>query len=133
MTKLAVVVFRDSAYPGIRWLKKGWRHCFVAVETPGGWVAMDPLLHWTQLHWLPLPEGMTPGEIAAIYMRDGATAAAVVEVLEPARRWQMPPLPLTCVEAVKRVIGVTSRRVWTPWQLFRHIARWQALDVTHRS
>lgn len=133
MTSLAVVVFRDSKYPGLRWLKAGWRHCFVAVTTPGGWVALDPLLHWTQIHWLPVPADMTPDEIAAAYMHDGATAAAIVEIVEPPRRWRLPPMPLTCVEAVKRVIGVQSHRIWTPWQLFRHLARLPALDVTHRS
>jgi hypothetical protein len=41
-------------------------------------------------------------------------------------RTQKRPAPLmvfTCVEAVKRVLGLHARFVLTPWQLYRHLMK----------
>jgi len=34
---------------------------------------------------------------------------------------EAPWMPHTCVEAVKRVIGLHARFIITPWQLYRHL------------
>ncbi len=33
------------------------------------------------------------------------------------------PRPLTCVEAIKRLVGLESAWTLTPWQLFRRLQR----------
>lgn len=46
----ALVVFMGSSdLKRLRLLRRGFRHCFVAVFTAGGWVICDPLSHQTDL------------------------------------------------------------------------------------
>ena len=38
--------------------------------------------------------------------------------------------PFTCVEAIKRVLGIHARFIMTPWQLYRHLMKFQKGDQT---
>ena len=63
-----LVVFRDATE--LRWLrvlKRGFRHCTVAVETERGWVLIDALSHRTHIKWLSSdgPEGLVARFAAA--------------------------------------------------------------------
>jgi len=40
-----------------------------------------------------------------------------------------PPMIFTCVEAVKRILGIHSVRIFTPWQLYRHLIKQQQKGV----
>ncbi|TCS61696.1 hypothetical protein EDD55_107105 [Varunaivibrio sulfuroxidans] len=113
----ALVVFGgDTALPWLRMLKPGFRHCFVLVERAGGWVVVNPLSHQTELAWLERREA---GDLANAYRRHGFRVVpyAVIAAPPTAAPWR----PYTCVEAVKRVLGIHHRWVWTPWALYRHI------------
>jgi hypothetical protein len=61
----ALVVFADNTdLKFLRSLRRGFRHCFVAVHTAGGWVICDPLSHQTDLS---IVDGFSPEELAAWY------------------------------------------------------------------
>ncbi len=114
----AFVVFTGQAdWPWLRWLKPGFRHCFVLLNDGTHWISVDPLLNHmdVQVHNAPVDFDLP----AWLRSRGHKVVAA------PVRRERMKPapfLPFTCVETVKRVLGIHDMRVLTPWQLYRRLA-----------
>jgi hypothetical protein len=120
----AWVVFSGvAALWWLRPLRPGFRHCLVALDDGRHWVVIDPTAPRTDVAVLEragvpdLPDrfralGLT---VVPAAVRCGATRPA-------------PWAPFTCVEAVKRVLGLRAPFVLTPWQLHRHLTR-HALPV----
>ena len=127
-----LVVF--SARTELVWLKvlrPGFRHCFVLVEylngelggeTGGGrqgegeraWVLYNPLSNGTQLAvWA----GVNAADLQEGLRQQGYLVVETYARPISARLygWR----PFTCVEAVKRVLGLHAPGVFTPWQLYR--------------
>jgi hypothetical protein len=115
--RTAVVVFTDSDLWWLRGLKRGFRHCLVAVADGAGWIVCDPLAGRIALARLVLPAG---ADLLARCRAAGLTAVACR--VRPGSAGPAPWFPFTCVEAVKRVIGLRERRILTPWRLFRRLA-----------
>ena len=116
---LAVVVFSDAAaLPWLRWLRPGFRHCFVAVPDGDAWLVLDPLAH--RLHLAH--GGCGPAAAVAAHYRARGLVALVVRRHEPPRR-AAPLAAFTCVETVKRVLGLHRRWIFTPYQLFRYLKK----------
>lgn len=102
----------------LRLLKPGFRHCWVAVETGGCWVIVNPLSHVTDI---AVVRGAAGESLAEGCRRAGMTVVA-------ARTGRPRPRPapwraFSCVEAVRRILGLDAGRIFTPWQLFRHLQR----------
>jgi len=109
-----VVAFSDQT--GLWWLrilKPGFRHCFAYISTAEGWIALDPLSHQLHLAHHAYPPG---ADLAATLRQAGWPALTVA--LRPAPLQPLPPAFFSCVEVVKRVIGINSPLICTPWQLF---------------
>lgn len=113
----ALVIFTDARHLwSARLLKPGFRHCFVLVDKGSCWLLQDPLAHHTDISVLAAaPEH----EIAAFYLKLGYRVVPS-SVRSPIRR-PLPPALFTCVEAVKRVLGLRAWWVFTPWQLYRYL------------
>lgn len=113
----ALVVFSGACdLPWLRLLKPGFRHCFAAVEVGGHWVVVNPLAHFTELVVVP---GGDESDLADWYRRCGFRVVRW-RAKRPPRR--AAPLGLyTCVEAVKRLLGIHARRVVTPWNLYNFL------------
>lgn len=115
----AIVVFEDRAsIPALRWLRPGFRHCFCLLRRAVGWVVCDPLKSRTCL------EVVAPYEEPDLldhYRRRNMTAIVGTCVDDCPK----PPVlrPMTCVEVVKRVVGLQAPTVWTPYQLYRALRR----------
>jgi hypothetical protein len=113
----ALVVFSGRAdLAWLRLLRPGFRHCFVALGATGGWVCVNPLAHRTVVSVLPVEAGF---DLAGWYRGRGLTVVET-RIACPPRR-QAPWRPYSCVEAVKRILGLRAPWVLTPWQLFRKI------------
>ena len=113
----ALVVFRDQTeIAWLRWLKRGFRHCAVVVRIGGEWVMIDSLSHSICVGKF----GAEPmSRLAWCYRKAGHI---VIETAVGECKVRVaPPLPFTCVEAVKRVLGIQSWFVLTPYQLYRHL------------
>lgn len=111
----AWVVFRDCASPWWRvLLRPGFGHCLVVVPAPAHWLVMDPLSHFTDLGAVPRDE--IP-DLPARFRDQGMTV--VDTVVHRDADTPAPWAPFTCVEAVKRVLGLRDPKVFTPWRLYR--------------
>lgn len=115
----AWVVFGDAARP--RWLallKPGFRHCFVALYDGAGWITIDPLSTHMEVTAQPVPAGF---DLPEWYRSRGLTA--IPAAIDWSRRDAAPWGLFTCVEAVKRMLGLRAHLVLTPHQLYRRLAR----------
>ena len=115
-----VVFSDDTDIPLLRLLRRGFRHCFVVAGEGGCWVAYDPLAHCTQLEFLDVPDGF---DVPRWLEDQGMTVLKLREERGEPPRSLLPPLPFTCVEAVKRLVGLRAWWVFTPWQLYRALVR----------
>jgi hypothetical protein len=115
----ALLVFSGrTGVAWLRWLRSGFRHCFVAVDDGLEWLTVDPLLHRLEVRASGLPSGF---DLAGEYRQMGLTVAEVIPAPVPLRR---APLGLfTCVETAKRLLGIRAPWVITPWQLYRLVSR----------
>lgn len=112
-----LVVFTDSRRVWwLRMLKPGFRHCLVVLESTETLVVLDPLLQGVEVRLLPA-RGL--GELVARLKADGATVLACRPGRPPPRL--APVRPFTCVELVKRTLGMRAPWVLTPWQLHNRI------------
>ncbi len=113
------VVFRGEAELWwLRLLKPGFRHCFALLHDGRHWVIVDPLSPFTDVSVLDLPAAF---DLPGWYRGMGMAVAPA-----PVRRGLTRPAPwapFTCVEAVKRLLGLHAPAVLTPWQLYRRLAR----------
>lgn len=115
----ALVVFSGSAMAvWLRVLKAGFRHCFLIVRSAGIWVLYDPLATGTELAVL--------GPHDADDLVDFFEGHGLMVVRTRTRRLTHTPIPwrpFTCVEAVKRALGIRAGGIWTPWQLYRYVIK----------
>src|SRR5688572_8713944 len=97
----------------LRFLKRGFRHCFVLLNDGVHWIVIDPLVSFMEVVVGPV----TPHhDLPDLFRAEGFT---VIEA--PINRAPQRVFPFglfTCVEAVKRILGLQSKRVLTPWQLY---------------
>lgn len=121
-TPLALVAFTGRCE--LRWLrllKPGFRHCFLVLFDGRRWLLYDPMSHVTDIRILPVPPGF---DVFGWLIDHGCVVVPARPRTPPCRA--APPGVFTCVEAVKRALGIHARRVMTPWQLFRHLIRKRA-------
>jgi hypothetical protein len=114
----AWIVFSGQAdLSWLRMLRPGFRHCFVILNDGQHWVTLDPLSNYTDVmvHHLPVEFNLP------LWLSDRGhkiVPTTLSRVQKPA-----PWMLFTCVEAVKRVIGLHNRFILTPWQLYRHLQK----------
>ena len=124
----ALVVFSGRTdFPWLRFLKPGFRHCFVAVKFDGCWVVIEPLSHRTDV---AVCEFMTAGQLTNFYLSQGLKVV-LTRTKDPGPE-PAPWRPFTCVEAVTRILGLRAPAVLTPWQLFRHIIKKRKIILDNR-
>jgi hypothetical protein len=100
-----------------RLLAPSFRHCFVLLNDGGHWITVDPLSHRTVVTVQPIDPA---ADLPALYRRHGYLVVSA-PLATPTRA--APWAPLTCVETVKRVLGLRAPMVWTPLQLYRRLVR----------
>ncbi len=123
--RYALVVFADATdLWWLRLLRRGFRHCFVALSMPSGWVVVDPLSHRTVVTHFPASKEF---DLAGWYRQQGMAVVSVNDG-SPYRR-TAPIRPYSCVESVKRILGIHAAFVLTPWQLYRHLNKKRTFAV----
>ena len=112
----ALVVFHDKGIGFLsRFLKPGFRHCFVAIRNGNYWIMVDGL------NGVPSIEVVAPADFdLATYCRDKGFT-----VVETKQRGTVPRSPFSvanCVGLVKAVLCIRSM-VITPYGLYKHLRR----------
>ncbi len=115
----ALVVFSSEAeIPWLHLLKPGFRHCFILIPFGRGAVLYNPLSNFTELEVFP---ECPVDNMAAWFLEKGYRVAWAHIRQAP---WRPAPWALySCVEAVKRVLGIHARWVLTPWRLYGYLKR----------
>lgn len=130
---LALVVFSGQA--DLKWLKilkPGFRHCFMVIENRGRWILYNPLSHRTEITLL---EGVTGTELMESYRDQGLRVVPwlFLPVCKKPAPWGL----YTCVEAIKRILGIHSNWVVTPWKLYKFLKKKNKLkknlDISNNS
>lgn len=117
--RLAIIAYTGTAaFAPLRLLHRRYRHCLVLVQVPPYWIAVDSVIGRISYAVLDL-QGVGEYLIALHGLGYHCQLARTQPVT--VRRWR--PMPLTCVEVVKRTLGMDDLGVWTPYQLFQRIKR----------
>lgn len=121
----AWVVFSGKAdVAWLRFLRPGFRHCYVLLHDGEQWLSVDPMLHHMDVQAYPhlSSDFDLPSWLRA---RDQIVIPAPVS---RTRTKPAPWRPFTCVEAVKRILGLHRGTLWTPWQLYQHLTSKETLS-----
>ena len=123
--RTAYVVFsNDSSLFLLRLLKPGFRHCAIilpAADRPRGWTIIDPLSHHLLVDEINVPDGHPD---LPEQLRQAGHILVSVMITRPPQR-PAPIMPLSCVEIIKRLLGIHQRRIWTPYQLYLYLTNLQ--------
>lgn len=96
-------------------LKSGFRHCSVLLNDGAHWITFDPLSNYTDLVVHNIPQDFD----LPLWLRDRGKKVVPATIGRPEK--PAPFMPLSCVESVKRLLGIHKRFIVTPWQLYRHL------------
>jgi len=114
-----LVVFADAPEKRLlRVLKPGFRHCFVLVSgvRAGEWICLDPQSHRVRCEsWCYSPIF----DPAAYYRGLGYHCIWARYPASITRKVRFGPM--SCVELIKRLLGISAFWIITPWQLYRHL------------
>ena len=94
----------------MRFLKKGFYHCALVLGNGYEWILIDPLIHFTDLIIL---KNVSP---VTVLKEKGYRLIRTTPAIPDLTNTQF--RPFTCVETVKRFLGIDNRFIWTPYQLF---------------
>ncbi len=115
----AILVFVDrTECTSLRWLKRGFRHCFAAIRFSDHWIICDPLKSHIEFSIVKLPVTFDLGR----FYRSLGHIVLSGRLAEPREQRRISPELLTCVSIAKRIIGLRSFWILTPWQLFRALS-----------
>ncbi len=119
-TKYFIVVFQNETnIPLLKLLKKGFRHCFVYQVERNNIVKIDSLSNITLVQQI---HDHTPHELIKNHKKQGHICRLFTPPPLPPQKIAI-PLPFSCVETVKRLLGLHAFSILTPWQLHNHINR----------
>lgn len=114
--KAWVVFSGQSDLAWLKILKPGFRHCYVLLNDGRHWISVDPLSNSMEVsvHHVPAEFDFP------LWLKD--RGHKIVPAAIERRQKQAPWGLFTCVEAVKRILGIHSPFIITPWQLYRHLS-----------
>lgn len=96
-------------------LKRGFRHCFAAIQDAQGWIVLDPLSGRLLVARLPIDSGF---DLPGFYRRAGLKVSGPFTP-GPAAPRQLPPLfGLSCVALCRALLGADAPRAVTPFGLY---------------
>ena len=113
-----ILVFQDETNLAcLKLLKRGFRHCFLyQVNNHREIIKIDSLSNLAEINII---KDMNPVSLIN-HMRKQGNICILLPHTHPAPKRMAPFLPMTCVEMVKRVIGLHSWFILTPWQLYKY-------------
>jgi hypothetical protein len=112
-----VVFSGQTDRPWLGFLRKGFRHCFVVINDGQRWISFDPMLNHIELKI----HDHVPADFDLPRWLQKRGHIAVKARQDLSHKTPAPLALFTCVEAVKRFLGVHRFGIQTPWQLYRYL------------
>lgn len=117
------VVFEDNTTLWwLRLLKRGFRHCYVLIKLRGGknsWLEINPLSNQ-----LVVSEHYSSSEEDYPVRLRRCRACRVIAVNFARAPLKCAPLGIfSCVEFVKRIVGIHCFSIFTPYQLYKKLKK----------
>ena len=114
----AWVMFSGKTELGwLKIFKPGFRHCYVLINDGQCWISVDPLSPHMEVL---VHHHIDPAFDLVEWYEDRGQKSVSVPI-----NWNLKnPAPImlfTCVEAVKRILGIHKFFIFTPWQLYCHL------------
>ena len=94
-------------------LKKDFYHVALLIGNGFEWLLIDPIAHYTDL--ILIRRKNAP----QILREKGYRLIRATPTVPSKIKFHL--RPFTCVEAVKRFLGITNPKIWTPYQLFLYL------------
>ncbi len=94
-------------------LKKGFYHCLLILGNGREWILIDPVAHYTDLIVIKKREVLTFFHTQGYHFLRTTPTIPSKPILHLR--------PFTCVEVVKRFLGISNPFIWTPFQLYSAI------------
>lgn len=123
-----LVVFTDRT--DVWWLKflrRGFRHCFICIRFANQWIAVEPMLHRVEITRLDLPDSVNLQR----WFEDEGDISVSLHPLDAPEAKPLTPAFITCVELVKRVLGLRRAFILTPYQLYTHLLTLTERDISN--
>ena len=108
----------------LRFLKSGFRHCYILLPLSGSksqWLEINPMSN--QICFFLHCDSFQNEYIH--YLEKFSGIKIVPVTLEAAPLKVAPIAPFTCVEFVKRVIGIHNRWIITPYRLYKFLNKFK--------
>jgi len=115
-----VIFSDDTDIHMLKIFRRGFRHCFLIMQQHDRWILIDPRSNKTDVVLLPHPISFN---FPRYYTEQGKTVLKVQGIKTPHKI--MSPLPVSCVEGIKRLIGLHQWWVITPYQLYKSLLKIQ--------
>ena len=97
----------------MHFLKKDFYHCALILGNGRDWILIDPLVHFTDLIILK--------NVKVIDTLKEKGYKVIQTTPKIPERTPVQFRPMTCVEIVKRFLGINQPKIWTPYQLFKFL------------
>jgi hypothetical protein len=123
-----IIFSNDTDIRMLRLLKRGFRHCFIIMLQDQRWILIDPRSNKTDVNILPHPANFN---FPRYFVSQGKTVMKLPPVVTPKRI--MMPFCFSCVETVKRMIGLHRYFILTPYQLYRYLNKLSSFGSTKGS
>ncbi|MBD5398135.1 hypothetical protein HDR60_01350 [bacterium] len=101
----------------LRFLRVGFKHCFLILEDNGYFFIVDPLSSKIELMSFHILGDKLIKELENCDMK--VVKAFINENVPSSWKFGI----FTCVEVVKRILGISSLRVITPYQLYKYLLK----------
>lgn len=112
-----VVFCKNTDIWWLRFLKKGFRHCFLVLNDGCNWITYDPTSAFTDIVVQKTPMDF---DLPKWFSQRGDFV--VPTIIEKQKK--IAPLSIfTCVEGVKRVLGIHNLWILTPYQLYKYLIK----------
>ncbi len=117
--KIWVIFTNKTDISWLKILKPGFRHCYALLDDGTQWITYDPLSSFTDI--TKHPKGTTIRNLPLWFKSQGEEIIAV-NIL--GSKDKVAPISFyNCVEAIKRLIGLHSIFIITPYQLYTHLKK----------
>lgn len=124
-----VIFSGETDIPYLKILKSGFRHCFILLNDGQHWMSIDPLSPYMDIQIYHHIES----EFRLPQWLQARGYKAIKAKINKQHKKPAPWMFCTCVESIKRILGIYNRYIVTPWQLYRHLANYNHSEISKKS